>query len=89
MNEYFTELLQEAIRRYPECSITFKYEDGTTWIQVDDEHLFGYHSPFAILDAHGDEGAEYYGTPEAIKFRVEELFVQASQSLVIQSFTLG
>jgi hypothetical protein len=87
--EYFSELLKDAIRQYPECSIDARFEKGAVWIRVDDEHLFGYRQPFAILDAHGDEGAEYYGGPEELKFRVGELFSQADQSMVISSFILG
>jgi hypothetical protein len=87
--EHFSELLQDAIRQYPEYSIEARFEKWAVWIRVDDEHLFGYRQPFSILDANRDEGAEYYGGPDELKFRVGELFAQADQPMIITSFILG
>jgi hypothetical protein len=87
--ENFTLLLQEAIIDYPDYNIEVAFKDSIVWICVNGEHLFGYQPDYIIIDAHGDEGWEYYGNAGELNFRIKELFSQADQQMIIQSFILG
>lgn len=87
--EHFSDYLQDARTQYPDYEIELSFKEGVVWIRVDGEHLFGYGPTFAIVNAHGDEGWEYYGSPEELRYRVSELFSQAGQGMVITSFVLG
>lgn len=90
--EQLSVLLNENRNRYPEYIISLTLQDSVVWIGVDGEHLFGFDfdgRSYAIVDAHGDEGWEYYGKPEELRYRVNELFSEVGKSIIFSSFILG
>lgn len=83
-------LLEKASQDYPDYKVTTAFKKGAIRVFIDAEEVFGFHvhrDQYVILDAHGDEGAEYYRW-DGLEYRIKELFKQAKQLMLITSFTL-
>jgi hypothetical protein len=84
-------IMNQVFLDYPNYSVTTTFKEGIIRVIVDDEVIFGfqvYRNSYVILDAHGDLGAEYYSRDE-IEARIQELFKQSKQFLLISSCNLG